>query len=1109
MRSIELGGIEIKGADFENEKILKIAEKENKIAYLEDKKPNGWRKKIKEIKKEIRELEAGKDDKTKQEKPVIKEVEKMESEIAEEGIAKQVEEAESFIKMKNIVSKNKEAFRDKYPMRDEVFNSLLTSRNAKEFAKGKMIDYFPEFVARKIKELAGELEELIAEQEEPTSTKEPAKKAGETFFAPAELSMTDELLESPDVSLEQINAVVAGLKNAKEALKEELKEKKGNKEVKDKLEKIEGKLEKAKEIRKKKRAEEEKAKPEEPVVVEEIGDYGKFIDKFSLSEEDCQKMVNKIKETEEKHGGKVENVEIKTFGKEEKRDLIITVNTEKEPVSRVIHLEEDEFKPFDEVADKKPKEQEPAGGEVLEEGGVPGVEDEEEALVIQSLKEIKTMSVENLDREIERVKNYLGSSKFNYARRHQEAEGKDVILVEDALDEEGEKQREQSRKEFADYNNYLRMLENEKTEREKREGIVEKETPEEIPAVEIKSREEIESWEVERLDEEIDKVSKFLEKIKQEAEDRGLFESVSENEEYQRIEEYLKDLNDAKEKLKKEIKKEPAKIEKEKIETPRDLIEAIETMQKSKIEAQKGIAELSKDKEAIETSRKYKIGKKLSDEEEKVAEEVAATENYAFTTSNYNLGGRLAATEYMPPAERARELDNLTKELDFILKKELGILEVYSGRRKERMEIEGREERVGAINNFEGAAKKGIGRRVKEFIFGSGKEEKAGESAGVEKKTVITEKEAKEIPNIVYEANNFSELIEVIKNTEERNITKKSRKFLGKLKSCLNRLMEEGEYEGLDTELNEMRDDLNSRKLLVMKKFGGSKKEILESFLSQVEHIRNNLKKGEIPTSGSQKAGKITDSIIEEIENSENEFLEARKEIDKRVSENKLEEKIESVEGSDDLESAFNSLRETLKKATENKKIPEEMKNVLNIVNPESKKEGLNWYVYALETESGDDEREKNNNKFKEYFARDKEKIENLKPCALKDFMEKLFDKIDGLRKEKFERVDVMGDNIENGNENEMNSKITNAEKKVVEFVNSITADIEQIKAVYDELKKIKKNDNESFGDFVGRINNSHIRNYLEKDDRISKIKNMKVSEVFNGIEKYIKGKEK
>jgi len=1106
MRSIELGGIEIKGADFKNEKIVEIAKKENKIAYLEDKKPNGWRKKIKEIKKEIRELEAGKDDKTKQEKPVIKEVEKMESEIAEEGIAKQVEEAESFIKVKNIILENKEAFRDEYPMRDEVFNSLLTSRNAKEFAKEKMIDYFPEFVACKVKELAGELEELIAEQEEPTSTKEPAKEAEETFFAPAELSMTDELLESPDVSLEQINAIVAGLKNAKEALKEELKEKKGNKEVKDKLEKIEGKLEKAKEIREKKRAEEEKAKPEKTVAVKEVGDYGEFIDKFSLSEEDCQKMVNKIKETEEKHGGKVENVEIKTFEKEGKRDLVITVNTEKGPVSRIIHLEEDEFKPFD---------KEPVGGEVLKGGGVPGFEGEEEALVIQSLKEIKAMSVEDLDREIERVKNYLGSSKFNYDRRHQEAEGKDVVLVEDAVDEEGEKQREQSRKEFADYNNYLRVLENEKTEREKREGIVEKETPKEIPAAEIKSREEIESWEIERLDEEIDKVNKFLEKIKQEAEDRGLFESVSENEEYQRIEEYLKDLNDAKEKLKKEIKEEPAKIEKEKIETPRDLIEAIETIQKSKIEAQKGIAELSKDKEAIETSRKYKIGEKLSDEEKKVAEEVAATENYAFTTSNYNLGGRLAATEYMPPAERARELDNLTRELDFILKKELGILEVYSERRKERMEIEGRGERVGAINNFEGATKKGIGKRVKEFIFGSGKEEKVGESAGVEAPRAEDEEKKKgrigrffdklkpekrtpesmaiKAKERIASAKNIEELVKVAEDimAEKSMLKKETRELFNYFKErFLNKEHHNLEREKmLENWIRSMGDTENASDNFkgwvegVSEEWRGVAKELLnriESFDADANLVNN-----------SQEIG----NIIEE--------------IDKRVSENKLEEKIGSVEGSDDLELAFNSLRETLKKATENKKIPEEMKNVLNIVNPESKKEGLNWYVYALETESGDDEREKNNNKFKEYFARDKEKIENLKPGALKDFMEKLFDKIDGLRKEKFERVDVMGDNIENGNENEMNPKITNAEKKVVEFVNSITTDVEQIKAVYDELKKIRKNNNESFGDFVKKIGNSHIKDYLEKDDRISKIKNMKVSEVFNGIEKYIKGKEK
>ena len=94
-------------------------------------------------------------------------------------------------------------------------------------------------------------------------------------------------------------------------------------------------------------------------------------------------------------------------------------------------------------------------------------------------------------------------------------------------------------------------------------------------------------------------------------------------------------------------------------------------------------------------------------------------------------------------------------------------------------------------------------------------------------------------------------------------------------------------------------------------------------------------------------------------------------------------------------------------------------------------------------------------------------------------------------------------------NESKMNPEINRTEEKVVKFIESITDDVEQVKNACGEFKKMKMKDNESFGDFVGRISNPFIKGYLEKNDKIAEIKEMKVKEVFNVIEKYIKGKEK
>ena len=85
--------------------------------------------------------------------------------------------------------------------------------------------------------------------------------------------------------------------------------------------------------------------------------------------------------------------------------------------------------------------------------------EEDSAVEIKSQEKIAAMSIEDLDEEIKKVKEYLDSSEFDYARKHQKAENEGLIIVESAMSEESEEWCEQNRKSFEDYNNYLKVLE--------------------------------------------------------------------------------------------------------------------------------------------------------------------------------------------------------------------------------------------------------------------------------------------------------------------------------------------------------------------------------------------------------------------------------------------------------------------------------------------------------------------------------------------------------------------------------------------------------------------------------------------------------------------------
>ncbi len=90
--------------------------------------------------------------------------------------------------------------------------------------------------------------------------------------------------------------------------------------------------------------------------------------------------------------------------------------------------------------------------------------EEKLTLELMSQNEIEKMSAEGLKKEIERV---LKTPEFGRAKRYYEAEQKGEILIDPpAKNELTEKWREQNKGKFENYNNYLKMLEKERTKKE-------------------------------------------------------------------------------------------------------------------------------------------------------------------------------------------------------------------------------------------------------------------------------------------------------------------------------------------------------------------------------------------------------------------------------------------------------------------------------------------------------------------------------------------------------------------------------------------------------------------------------------------------------------------
>ena len=142
-----------------------------------------------------------------------------------------------------------------------------------------------------------------------------------------------------------------------------------------------------------------------------------------------------------------------------------------------------------------------------------------EVLKLSSQEEIEKMSIEDLKEEIERV---LNSSEFGYAEKHYKAAKEGKILVETAGSEDTEKWREQNRKMFTDYDNYLKALENEKTKKENPETVPE--TREGVPknVQEIIEKMRSYKWGLQ------EKIVKISEENKEKLEDYNMGEDQSE-----------------------------------------------------------------------------------------------------------------------------------------------------------------------------------------------------------------------------------------------------------------------------------------------------------------------------------------------------------------------------------------------------------------------------------------------------------------------------------------------------------------------------------------------------------------------------------------------------
>lgn len=461
-------------------------------------------------------------------------------------------------------------------------------------------------------------------------------------------------------------------------------------------------------------------------------------------------------------------------------------------------------------------------------------------------------------------------------------------------------------------------------------------------------------------------------------------------------------------------------------------------------------------------SEKLKAEGLSKEEEEKIMEE---TERILKRLALLGLGRETVRTSIavegsLSSEEERKEIENIAKEhrLDLELYKEMRVaLNEADKSFDENLKSKSPEVQE-TTKNFIGAFPGNVKERIKRLFT------KSGKKPYVQK---INKKETEEISDAVKNVKSVEDLKEMSKELKEK-AREGSQEFLGNLTGYLERFANEGNFEGLSAELSELKKDLDEKKI---DKKG---KEVLNSFLDRFKNFRKDKVRGEV------------DKLFEE-----------KKDI--------LEEKLKNARNAEGFGSLVESLKEMRKGISD-----ENMALFTKLLDFGENNFLDNCADAFAETDNADNKEDKEG--IKEYIKRGRELAEKElnKEGAFGGFMMQLFDEMEKLRKEKFEGKTVDKDltNKDSETESETNPEINETEKKVVEFIESITDNVEQVKNACDEFRRIKKSDDESFGKFVKRIGNPFIRNYLEKNNKIAEIKEMKVKEVFSVVKKYIKDNE-
>lgn len=493
----------------------------------------------------------------------------------------------------------------------------------------------------------------------------------------------------------------------------------------------------------------------------------------------------------------------------------------------------------------------------------------------------------------------------------------------------------------------------------------------------------------------------------------------------------------------------------ERKEIPENLKETIEKLEWLENYAHKVISEIPE--EDRELAEKWKSGDlSLSPEETKIAKEVDTMERSRTTAQLDRMTVAVTASHYVSH-EKAVELlgevnyslDNILKGLDVELKKAelaLKMKELNAGEAE-------------ASGGFGEASKGKIGKRVDETLEDETPARTMGELAKVA--------EGMEAPG--------------------NKLRRKTRKFLEKFRKCLNEAGEKGDEHTLE-ELEKLRKGLNKKGMFNKSETDPGKVKNTETLLGLLDEAKETIE------DGPQESGDTPDVSGDNHESKSSK-------VEKWVEENKkdLEEKIESInfENVEGLVKVADSLAE---KMGDDKKYKDAKKLMLTDENF-----GIKWYEVVLKEEYKD--KDEHNGAICKNLEKDRKVLENFDDGALKDIIGKLFDRIDELRKEKFEGERKDGEG--NDKEDKLNPDIEKAEKIVADFVRDAGIKKDQLGGMLAVIQRVKIDKNKLFGDLIKKIDNPLVNEFFEKyDEKLAGLKKMTVEEVFAGMDRFVNGEK-